>query len=443
MKQTDKKYGLFTAVTMIIGVCIGSGIFFKSDNILIATNGNILLGVFLFVLAALAIIFGSLTIGQLASRSENPGGLITYAEDFIGEKMAARFGWFQLFMSYPAIIVVVAAVVGVYINILFHLEASLEVEMLLGFGFLSLCFLYNTFSPWFGKFFQNSSTIVKIIPLALLGLLGMIYGDPIAGLTSMSFQDIATLSWISALGPIAYSYDGWIVSTSIAHEVKDSKKTLPRALTIAPILILLIYVTYFVGISSYIGPETVMQLGDRHVSEAARQLLGTPFSKAITVFVIISVMGTVNGLVTGYIRIPYSLAIRKNMIPFSSYLKKMNDRHQIPIHSSLCAYGICTLWYVIHYFTSKFGLLPNSDVSEISIAISYLLYIILYYKVYELYRKKEITSRFKGIICPILGTMGSLIILSGAIQNPLFIFYFILCAIILYLGGNYYQRHAL
>ena len=41
MEQPKRRYGLFTAITMIIGICIGSGIFFKSDNILVATGGSI------------------------------------------------------------------------------------------------------------------------------------------------------------------------------------------------------------------------------------------------------------------------------------------------------------------------------------------------------------------------------------------------------------------
>ena len=45
-----KRYGLFTAIAMIIGIVIGSGIFFKSDNILIATGGNVVLGVIIFCL---------------------------------------------------------------------------------------------------------------------------------------------------------------------------------------------------------------------------------------------------------------------------------------------------------------------------------------------------------------------------------------------------------
>ena len=438
--KNDKQYGLFTAITMIIGICIGSGIFFKSDNILIATQGSIFLGVCLFTLAAFAIIFGSLTISELASRSENPGGLITYVEDFIGDKAACSFGWFQTFIYYPTITVVVAWVVGVYISILFHLNATLELEVLIGFIFITFCFLYNVVSPMIGKIFQNGSTIIKLIPLLLLGVLGMVFGDPIGGLTDLTTNELFSVSWLTALGPIAYSYDGWIISTSIAHEVKDSKKTMPKAFMIAPLIVLIIYVTYFVGVSSYLGPDVVMALGDEHVSVAATQLIGSEFAKMIVVFVIISVMGTVNGLVTGYIRIPYSLALRENMMPFSKKLTSKLSHHGIPVVSAIFAYILCTLWLGIHYLTMKYQLLPNSDVSEISIAISYLLYIMLYYQVYRLYKEKQITSKFKGVICPILATVGSLIILSGGIQNKLFIYYLIICAIVMMLGRVYYSK---
>ncbi|MFU7518165.1 amino acid permease, partial [Clostridium sp. HCS.1] len=81
-------------------------------------------------------------------------------------------------------------------------------------------------------------------------------------------------SWITAIAPIAFSFDGWIISTSIGHEIKDSKKNLPKALVMAPLFILLLYVLYFLGISIYLGPEKVMALGDAHVDLAANMIFG-------------------------------------------------------------------------------------------------------------------------------------------------------------------------
>lgn len=64
MTESSPTYRLPTAIAMIVGICIGSGIFFKSDNILIATGGNVPLGILVFLLGAVGIIFGGLSIGN-------------------------------------------------------------------------------------------------------------------------------------------------------------------------------------------------------------------------------------------------------------------------------------------------------------------------------------------------------------------------------------------
>ncbi len=68
-----KRYSLFTAICLIVGICIGSGIFFKSDNILIASDGNVALGVAMMLLAATTIVFGGLTLARFAARTTGHG----------------------------------------------------------------------------------------------------------------------------------------------------------------------------------------------------------------------------------------------------------------------------------------------------------------------------------------------------------------------------------
>ena len=105
--KTKNQYNLLTCIAMIVGVVIGSGIFFKSDNILIATNGSIFLGCLAFIIAAISIIFGSLTVAELAAKTDKPGGTITYTEDAYGSAAACAFGWFQLLLYYPTTLAVV------------------------------------------------------------------------------------------------------------------------------------------------------------------------------------------------------------------------------------------------------------------------------------------------------------------------------------------------
>lgn len=416
MKKNE--YGLFTAITMIVGIVIGSGIFFKSDNILVATGGSIALGVLVFCIAAIAIIFGSLTISQLASRSSQSGGVIAYAEENYNKSLACAFGWFQTFLYFPTLIAVVSWVAGIYICMLFGVEGTLEIQILIGFAIMAFLFIINTLSAKLGGLFQNASTIIKLVPLVLIAIAGLIFGD-VSNISLSHVTSMKSVGWISAIAPIAFSFDGWVVATSIGHEIKDSKRNLPKALIIAPIFILAMYVLYFVGISIYIGPETIMALGDAHVDLAANSLLGPWGAKIVLVFVIISIMGTINGLTLGMIRLPYSLA-KRNMFPNSEFVSKVNEKVLMPVNSALVAFLVSLVWFVVHYITTKFGILPNSDISEISITMSYTLYIILYVKVFQLGRNGEIKGIWNSKINPILAIIGSLIILFGSMGNQLF-----------------------
>ncbi|MGL4773295.1 MAG: APC family permease, partial [Clostridium sp.] len=421
--------GLFTAITMIVGIVIGSGIFFKSDNILVATNGNVTMGVLVFCLAALCVIFGCLNIAELASRTEGTGGIIAYAEKFVSKKASCVFGWFYTLLYYPTLIVVVAWVIGIYSCMLFGIDGTLENQVLIGGVFIVFLYIVNSLSAKLGGYFQNASTIIKIIPLVMIAIYGLFFSD-FTGLTPENIELVKSTSWIAAIAPIAFSFDGWIVATSISHEVKNSKRNLPLALIIGPIFVLIIYVAYFVGISILVGPENIMALGDEHVSVAANAVLGATGAKVILVFVIVSVIGTVNGLIMGFIRLPYSLALRE-LLPKSDFIKVINKKYEMPINSAIISSFITLFWFVVHYLTQKLNLLPNSDVSEISVVMSYVLYCMLYIAIFKMGTSGEIKGFLKGRFYPVMGMLGSLVILTGGAKNPLFIYYALFCILVI------------
>ena len=434
------QYSLFTTIGMIVGIVIGSGIFFKSDNILIATNGSIALGVLIFILAAIGIIFGGLSIAELASRNDKAGGIISYAEDYCGSYVACAFGWFYSFLYFPALIAVVAYVAVIYICQLFNLNISFELQII--FSFLVLLFFYilNVLSVKLGGYFQNVSTVIKLIPLVFIAVLGIILGDT----SHISIADAYTsnsFTWIAAIVPIAFAFDGWIVATSISHEIKNPKKNLPIALIAAPIAILLIYIIYFVGISIYVGPEKVMALGDAHVSYAAHKLLGHLGGKIILIFVIISVLGTLNGLTLGSIRMPYSLGIR-NMLPKSHKFTNISEKYGVSVSSAILGVVISAFWIATHYITQKYNMLPNSDISEISVIFSYFTYITLYIQVIRLHKKGTIKSTIKGLVNPILAIVGSLIVLIGSLSNPLIIYYTLIFIILVICSLIFWKKQS-
>ncbi|MFI3228260.1 MAG: amino acid permease [Clostridia bacterium] len=415
--SNKKEYSLFTAIAMIVGIVIGSGIFFKADDILRFTGGSVALGVLVFMIAAISIVFGSLTIAQLAFLSDRPGGVITYMEETWSNAFAGSFGFFHTLVYYPTLIVIITWVSGIYIPMLFGIESTLEMQCGVGFIAMIVLFAMNVYAKKLGDYFQISSAVIKIIPLVLIAIMGVAFGDINTNFTvAPVVADTGKFAFIAAIVPIAFSFDGWIVTTSIAHEVKNSKKALPIALVVSPFFILLIYSLYLIGISAIVGPAEIIELGDAHVYQAAIEVFGAFGAKIILVFVVISVLGAANGLVIGLIRLPFSLAHR-GFFPNEKAVSKVDKHLDVPVNSAIFAFGISVVWYVIHYFVMKYDLLTGSDVSEIAIVVSYTFYIALYIAVLKLYRKGVIKSFVKGRIFPILATIGSLIIFVGSVVN--------------------------
>lgn len=443
MEQQRREYSLFTTIAMIVGIVIGSGIFFKSDNMLEYTGGNVGLAVLVFCIAAFTIVFGCLTFSQLAALTDKPGGVITYANEFIGKRWASMFGWFQIFIYYPTLTVLLSWVVGIYVGLTMGWELTFMGQLGIGMIWFFICFMYNIISAKLGGWFQEAAVIIKLIPLFAIAVGGLIFGDPITVIMNPSPEAIEatkTLGWAAAIGPIAFSFDGWVVSMAVAHEVRNSKRNVPKALVAAPLFVLAAYLMYFLGITGYLGTEAVMSMGDESVAVAATNLLGSTFAGIIYVFVTISVMGTVNGVILGYIRLPYSLALR-NAIPFSKSLRKINPKLNMPVNSAFFAIAVSGVWWVIHYLQNKYSLLVNGDIAEIAISMSYLLYIILYYQVFRLWREGKVKGIWYGIVFPIFATLGSLFVLFGGLANPQFLLFVVICMIAI-IGGFLYGKNA-
>ncbi|MBO0477675.1 APC family permease [Vagococcus sp. DIV0080] len=428
---------------MIVGICIGSGIFYKVDDILMFTGGNVFLGALVFVIGAFSIIFGSISLTNLASRSTKNGGIVGYFEDFYSESIASAVGWFQTFLYYPTIAVVVAWAAGIYTCLLLGLPDNLDLQMLIGLGYLLLFYFINILSSSLGGHFQVISSLIKLIPLIGVGIIALFFNqgqpDIPSNVNPVPLTNVG-MGWLAALAPTAFSYDGWAISLSISGEVKNPKKTMPIALVIAPIIVLIVYLSYFLGMTHILGPEYILATGNSAVTQVGQMLLGKSGEVIILLFILISMLGVVNGVILGHIRMPYALAT-KNMIPASEQVVK-NNRGLSKNYSALISMACSLFWFFIHYLSQKFSLMTTGDISEIAIVFGYLFYMALYIKVLMLYKQKIVTNVFTGLISPILALIGgSIIIIGGFSSNPLsMIAFFVICSIFSISGYTYCKK---
>lgn len=446
MEKQKGHYGLPTAIAMIIGIVVGSGIFFKADDILLYTDGNVSLGVLVFCIGALSIVFGSLTLTELSVRTEKSGGVVGYFEDFVSPKVAAGFGWFQIFGYFPALIAVVCWVASVYTCSLFQISASLEVQLVISLVYMLLIYAMNYFSVRMGGLFQNFSTVVKLIPLLGIAIAGLIlkttHPEIPANMEVVQNAATSTGGWMAALIPIAFSYDGWIVATTISTEVKNPKRTMPLAFLIGPIACLAVYILYFVGFSRMLGTEYIMTMGNEAVNKAGEYLFGPYGYFIMLVFVIIAVVGVANGMTLGSVRMPQALA-SKGMLPAAEKVSMIHPKYELSRAS--CIISLCSslVWLLLHYVTTKTGVLGNGDVSEIAVVFSYICFAILYVKVFAMTKQGIVKNKFLGYVCPVLATIGSiLIVVGGFIANPIYMPVFIvICFSISFVGYHFYNKH--
>lgn len=434
-KTMKKQFGLPTAISMIVGIVIGSGIFFKTDDILIDTNGSVLYGAIALVLGAIGIIFGGLTLSKLSEKSEKAGGLITYCELAFGKRFAFVAGFYQMGIYYPALLGVILYVAANYTCMLFE-DAQLNVWIITIIYFIGT-FTVNYLSAKMASYFQNLATVIKILPLVIIGFLGIRYGS-FHSMQNESFHITGIIASSSAIVSVAFSYDGWTVAPAVAHEIKNAKRNLSLALAISPVIIMVIYLIYFIGMSSILGPQQILALGDSHVQVASERLFGLQASKLVLVAIIISVLGTVNGLTLAAIRVPYALAIRKEL-PFSHEFAKINQKTNIPGRSTLLTVLLTAFWMFAHFLTTQIPALHQIDISSIPIFMMYVIYLILFISVIRKYKQKQLHGRFRGLVCPVFAIVGALLVISGALYSPMFKIYLIVSLLFLIISGIIYN----
>ena len=179
-----KKYGLLTAICMVVGIVVGSGVFFKAQTILNATGGDMPLGIAAWIIGGAIMIFCILAFSVMAQKYEKVNGIVDYAEATVGGRYAYYTGWFLSTIYYPTLTSVLAWLSARYtltficsVNPEFCENPVTGSECLaLSCLFLVASYTLNTLSPKLAGKFQVSATFIKFIPLLLMAIVGTIYG---------------------------------------------------------------------------------------------------------------------------------------------------------------------------------------------------------------------------------------------------------------------------
>ncbi len=455
MEKLTRKYGLLTAICMVVGTVIGSGVFFKAQNVLNATGGNMPLGIAAWVITGAIMIVCSAQFAIMATKYERVSGVVDYAEATCGKNYAYYLAWFMVNIYYPGMTSVLAWVSARYFGVILGWDMTGPRVMVLAGFFLILSYTLNALSPKMAGKFQVSATIIKLIPISLMAIVGSIVGL-VNGTLTQNFTTVVTEAvggtmgsgLFAAIVATVFAYEGWIVATSINAELKNPKKNLPLALIIGAFIVVVAYVLYYIGVAGGASNSVLMEEG---ATTAFKNIFGGIGGTLLNICIVISCLGTLNGLMVGATRGMYAIAER-GQGPKPEMFSQVDKSTNMTTNSSIWGIFVCAVWLLFFYGANLapdggwFGLF-NFDSSELPIVTIYAFYI----PMFIMWMKKEkdlgVMQRF---ILPTLSMIACGFMVFAAIYahgitpynaakaNGTFscpvIFYLILFAVILFAG---------
>lgn len=435
MDKLQKRYGLLTAICMVVGIVIGSGVFFKAQTILQKTGGNMPLGILAWIIGGVIMLTCLLAFSVMAQKFEKVNGIVDYAEACVGSKYAYYVGWFLTIIYYPCLTSVLSWLSARYTLVfitsiapdfpLLGLGAAAGAETVLGPECMSLAMFYmccvyavNALSPKLAGKLQVSTTIIKLIPLFLMAVVGIIVGLANGTLANNfnTLADVGTTSTnplFASVCATAFAYEGWIIATSINAELKDAKKNLPRALVIGAIIIIATYIFYYVGVA---GGATNQELIDSGATVAFINVFGNVLGNILNLFIAISCIGTMNGLMLGCVRGLYSIAVRGRG-PAPHVFSQIDKETNMPHNSAIVGLLLCGFWGLYFFLANLAGTWSGPfvfDSSELPIITIYMLYL----PIFVMWIKKATDeTAMRRYVLPLLAICGSLFMIYASIMG--------------------------
>ena len=362
-QKLQKNIGLAAALSTVIGMVIGGGVFFKPSAVYTLTGGAPGLGILSWVLAGVLTITAGLTAAEVSAAIPKTGGMMVYIEEIYGKKLGALTGWMQSSLFFPATIAALAVMFANQTIALLGLNANLSMPITI--GTILFIAILNTLGSKTSGAIQTVSTIGKLVPLAILIIFGFVKGEgsnPIV--TPLVASDVSPFAIIGqVLIAILFAYDGWINVGALAGEMKNPGKDLPKAIVGGLSAVMAVYLIINVAYL-WVLPANELTVANPAAAIAAK-LFGDMGGKIVTAGILISVFGCANGYLLTGPRVLYTLGQQKS-IPGYKTISVLN-KNNVPANATLIMAVLASLYAL----SGQFDLL--TDLSMFAIWSFYVL----------------------------------------------------------------------
>ncbi len=418
--------GLTSGILLVAGIMIGSGIFKKivpmsasglSEKYIIAA----------WVVAGIITMFGAFTVAGLATLTTNSGGEYEYLRLIFGNLVSFLFGWSSFTIIGSASIAAIAVVFTSTINELLPLG-----EPLASLKYISAGYIVDPFADSGLKFLAVTAivlltwincrgiskatnlndliTYAKVAGILLLISIGLFYQDygqvrletPVVPITGTG----GTSAFFAAMLSAFWAYDGWLNVAFISGEIKNPTRNVPKAIIAGVLLVMILYVLVNIAFMKVIPVNVLASLGDNEIAATVmvKSVLGDSGKVLITMLIMLSTFGALNGLIITYARLYYQMA-KEGF--FFRKAANVHPRFNTPYISLIYSMVISCLLV----FSGSFDLL-----TDMIVFAGFLFYALLAWGLIKMKRRGLIKSNLIGYpVIPIIFILFSIALLVNTI----------------------------
>lgn len=349
-----RSVGLLQTIAVSVGVAIGSGIFRVPATVAaqLQAPGAILL---CWVLGGIIALCGALTVAELAGALPRSGGIFAYLLEAYGPVPAFLFGWTELVVIRAAALGAIATIFAEYLGYFWPLTPQ-QVRYTAALA-IAVIGAINYVGVQRAAALQSITTALKYAALLGLGLLaftarggsGAHFSSPWGA--GMSLSLLAT-----ALIPVLWTYDGWADPATMAGEISDPQRNLPRALIAGALCVMLVYLVVNVGFLYALAPAQMADSSLIAATVAERiPLFGSAGAGAIAAAVVLAAFSGLNASMMTGSRVFFAMADRGLFFRFAA---RISPR----FHSPSVAIALATVLGAAYVLENDFAQLADKFV---------------------------------------------------------------------------------
>jgi len=359
-ERLTRRLGLWSAVAVLVGSTIGSGIF-RTPASVAQKIDDVPLFLLAWVVGAIVVLCGALTYSELAAAFPRSGGVYVFVRESFGPLPAFLFVWAELLVIRPGAFGAIGITASAYTLRTLGIDPAtvaavvgpieIRAEQLLGAGFILLVGTVNYYGIHRGAILQNLSTVFKVGALALLVLVGFALGQPAETIPGGIFAQRAAVGlspFLLAMVAILWAYDGWADLAFVGGEVREPQRTLPRALLLGTSIVVVLYLAANL-VYLYLIPIQQMKHAELVAADVAKLAIGPAGVVVVSAAIAVSTFGTLNGSMMTAPRIFFAAAEDRQ---FPAAIARIDPRTHAPTGAIVLMTVMGMIFILIRTFTA-------------------------------------------------------------------------------------------